>query len=119
MRISDWSSDVCPSDLARWAAPTRREAGSPMRSGVRLAWGCCWSCCSWSGCTPPRPCAPSDSQPGAAAAMRHLLENTMYNDKDGLCGLGEQLTRILGDAYPPGLIIEDEKVMGVPADTHN
>src|SRR3546814_3182907 len=34
MRISDWSSDVCSSDLARWsAAPDRSDRHAPPRNG--------------------------------------------------------------------------------------
>src|SRR3546814_1326181 len=41
MRISDWSSDVCSSDLTRRVAGRAAERGSrPARAGVGFAIGC-------------------------------------------------------------------------------
>src|SRR3546814_3322598 len=37
MRISDWSSDVCSSDLCRWSSCTRRLSGVFFGSAARIA----------------------------------------------------------------------------------
>src|SRR3546814_2429981 len=36
MRISDWSSDVCSSDLSNYGNPIAREAGGPWQAFPRL-----------------------------------------------------------------------------------
>src|SRR3546814_6393940 len=88
MRISDWSSDVCSSDLSRRGAagPTEgpgqtaggRVAGSRHRSCARPdRYGCCLRarvrCCRW-------PCVHFSDKPGHAA-LRHAAAIVLRHNR--------------------------------------
>src|SRR3546814_7389683 len=83
MRISDWSSDVCSSDLAtptrRRPAPRRRSRWRPnrCRRARRAQEGCCdkAGCCSSSDCSRAGPYSPSMDMPDTPAAeLRPTLD---------------------------------------------
>src|SRR3546814_4273923 len=58
MRISDWSSDVCSSDLTRSTTPTR----------------CRWHRASSSTCKPPVATDPTSGRPGSRVGTKSVTD---------------------------------------------
>src|SRR3546814_19686687 len=69
MRISDWSSDVCSSDLSR---PPYRDAGTVARSAYARA--------------PIEPC-PTGSRPTWFGSMRQGVDNLAFGNDAGVAGV--------------------------------
>src|SRR3546814_2836249 len=86
MRISDWSSDVCSSDLASWQAPPRWGRGGSCnrrpRSRVPAPRAGHRSGSARADCAPaPRP---ADSEPNLPPCLSHPDQKDCFADKKRL-----------------------------------
>src|SRR3546814_12026408 len=72
MRISDWSSDVCSSDLRGASRPPYRDAGTVARSAYARA--------------PIEPC-PAGSRPTWFGSMRQGVDNLAFGNDAGVAGV--------------------------------